>query len=485
MPAQSGAGKVVRGQATLLVSSLGQLAISIVTVAVVGRWLAPADFALFGLIGVIFSIARDLLDLGSTGVATRLAARNPGASAQIIGATMVWRGCLALIAVVAIALASLRLAAADERLIVLCTGLALSTSVAGAFNALFTARHQQTWPAIASIGVQGGALVVLLMLKASGAGGHAAAWLLVGREVIWWIVVAAMGVTLLGGVPKLPRNADDMKPVVLPGLVFGLAVLLHQLIVQGDVPLARWVIGEGAAAAVAASARPIGAMVALPWIAAAPLIAAITSLMKRETSEAAQLARAAIPLGLLAGLGVATLGAACGKAILFVLYGKQYAGDPAAVVACRAYCIVLGGAVAAAAPTMAIVAVHRERALLGLSMLCFVVATVCKGVAASRGDIGTLTMITAGAEWCLAAGACVICGRSIGLAALSAGAAVLLGGVALVTWGVAAARVSEGARLGIGLACGAAYLIGVSRTREAGVYRRMCLSAGESEEVVP
>jgi O-antigen/teichoic acid export membrane protein len=464
----------------LLVSSVGQLAISLATIALVGRWLSPPAFALFGLIGALFSIARDLLDMGSTAVATRLLAANPERSTAIIGAAMVWRAMLAAIAAGGVWLAGMTLAAPGERAIVLAAGLALCSSICGAFNALFTARHRQTTPAIASIVVQGGALVVLLILRASGAPEHAAAWTLVVREIAWWLVVLLLGLRLLAGAPVRPRRMDDLRPVVGPGIVFGAAVVLHQVLVQGDVPLARWVLGEHAAAWVAASARPIGAMVALPWIAAGPLIAAVAALSCRGAAEDQSLRRSAVVLGLMTGFGVAALGASAAPSILQVLYGERYASDPTPVLACRAYCIVLGGAVAASAPTMLLVGLHRERTLLAIAGICVLGACIGKWAAAREQDVGLMTLVTAGAEWALAIAASVACLRRVGLPMLSAGALFSVAPVAagcITVWAVGGRSIVP---LAAALGFGIVHLALVARSREAGEYRRACLLAGST-----
>lgn len=477
--------RVVRGQAALLASSVGQLAISVLTVAVVGRWLSTPGFALFGLIGAIFSIARDLLDLGSTGVATRLLAAAPSRSREILGVVMVWRGVLAVAAMLLIALAAAMLGPPEERTIVMAAGVALVASVSGAFNALFNARHRQTAPAFASIVVQGGALAALVLLKRAGASEASAAWVLVGREVLWWIVIGVLGLRLLGAAPAVPRDAAHMRPVVLPGLVFGSAVLLHQVLVQGDLPLARWGLSEAAAAVVAASSRPIGAMVALPWIAAAPLIAAVTALRPRDPALTGRLVASACGLGLSCGLLVAVLGAASGREILDVLYGVKYAGDPAAVQVCRGYCAVLGAAIAAAAPTMALVGLHRERALLLVCVVCVVVASAVKLIGLRRGDVGMIALTTAAAEWVIAGGVLSLAARASGAAILGRGVLLTLLYAGAVCGVLRTIELGSPWRLALAMGIGVVGLVLVSRTREAAEYRRMCRIAGMPEGAAP
>ncbi len=482
-------GHVLRGQGMLALSSMGQLVISLITIGMVGRWLTPSGFALFGLVGSIFSISRDMLDLGSTSVATKLLASRPERSGAVLGVVLAWRLVLALIGiglVLAFAFTSVK---AEERVIVCVAGLVLGTSVMGAFNAIFTARHRQTWPAVASIAVQGGGLLALVFLKQAGADERGAVWAIIAREAVWWVVVAMMGVRLLGGLPERPRSFEACRPVVGPGVVLGLAVLAHQVLVQGDVVLARWIAGEQAAAAIAASARPIGAMVALPWIAATPLIAVAAALASRP-SDLHKLIRSAVPLALSMGTAVALLGAASAPGILTALYGTKYASDPEAVQACRAFCVVLGAAVAASAPAMLLVGMHRERQILLCTAIPVLLASGMKVALLPGKGAGALAMTTAGAEVALAIslfGACMF-GASDKMAspapadeppALLAGqllpmivAVVWTGGVLLLgSWPLV--------QLACGLCAGMIFLTLLARSSAARAYREVCRDGGE------
>src|SRR6476646_347960 len=72
-----GMNPVMRSQAVLAAAHAGRLLVSFAIAAVLGRNLAPADFAFVALLTSIYIVAVEVLDMGTTAVANREIAAHP------------------------------------------------------------------------------------------------------------------------------------------------------------------------------------------------------------------------------------------------------------------------------------------------------------------------------------------------------------------------------------------------------------------------
>ena len=82
---------VMRSQALLAAAHAGRLLLSLVTAGVLGRNLAPGDFGFVALLSSVYVVAVEVLDMGTTAVATREIAAQPAKERETLEALLALR----------------------------------------------------------------------------------------------------------------------------------------------------------------------------------------------------------------------------------------------------------------------------------------------------------------------------------------------------------------------------------------------------------
>src|SRR5207249_818093 len=93
---------VMRSQAILVSAHAGGLVLSVAIASLLGRNLAPADFGFVALITSIYIVALEMLDMGTTAVATRKIAAQPARERETLTTLLALRRLLSAVMLPAI-----------------------------------------------------------------------------------------------------------------------------------------------------------------------------------------------------------------------------------------------------------------------------------------------------------------------------------------------------------------------------------------------
>lgn len=389
------AGTASRSQLVLVAAQVLRLALALALLGALGRVLSPAQFGPVVLVGTLFIVANELMDLGTAAVTTRQVAAQPAQEGPLLSRLLAWRRWVALLLCVAWGTGLLAWAAAGRALPPWPVALAVAAGLAllpwSSYHVVFQVRQAFGASAAMGLAVQGLVLGAALALVAGPAAGPLAVLLMVAREAGLLVSSRLVGRRLLAA-PLQPRWRDPALPRLLrEALAVGGAALLYKLCFHGGL-FWLWLLGPaselghfGAAHRLAAPALDVAMLFAaplLPWLVAA--------------SAAGQMqvlgAYGAFVLG--AGLLLAVAGWACAPALLGALYGPGWAGGNG-VAALRGLVVALACAALNQVLAMALLARHDERALvLGTAVALMV---MCAGNLWWTGSHGA-----PGAAWALA-----------------------------------------------------------------------------------
>jgi O-antigen/teichoic acid export membrane protein len=359
-----------RGQVVLLGAYVARVVLGVALTAVLGRALAPDAFGFFALVATIYLVAQSLLDLGSGMLAIREIARDPSRERPLVEGLMGWRQAVGVALAAVVFGFSLWESDPGRRAVLWGTAGSLLVMAPAAALPAFQARQAQGGPAL--VGMLGQAVVLAgaVAFHAFGASGPEYAWLLVLREVLTQAVIWLLAVWGLGYRPRPGLRGRGLRQLLGPALVFGGAVLAHDLCLYANVFLVRALGGEIQLGAYAAALRPLNPLLVLPPILMLPLLPVFSASALRSRDEyAAHVGGAASLLGGLGALGAAA-GIGLAPDLVQLLYGGRYlAGELQAVTAFRWLCVALAAVFAAAPFTVALLADGRERVLLALASL--------------------------------------------------------------------------------------------------------------------
>ena len=344
----------------------GTVAVSLALTVFLGRALAPGDFGLFALVGALFSFARDVIDLGSSTTASRDIGRDPGSERQLLEGLYYVRRIVAFaLALLAIALAFLQ----DDptrRMVILAAAAVLAVLGPTAYYASFQARQALLAPSLAAFATQVLLLAACALLVARGIVGAEVAGLVVVRELALIVIVAFLGRRLVGfrAIPR-PHFARIRAFYATAG-IWALAALCRHLFVQADVLAVYLLRGDVELGAWAAAYRILAPALALPWMAALPLVPVLAALGPLRAGT--ELLTRSLRLGLGVGVLAATCTFAVAPDLVTVLYGGKYAAAPLdAVPAMRWLALAIAVSFTTEIAAAGLLAAGRVRVVLATS----------------------------------------------------------------------------------------------------------------------
>ena len=392
-------------QAVLLGSSLAQLGIALLTTIYLARVLPPSAFGFFALVGTIFILARQFLDLGLSNVAAREIAREPERERSILEGMMAYRRAAGVVLALALCVVAFMQKSVPERAVLLGVAWVLLFTEPAALDPVFQVRQAQGAPVL--LNVFGGLLVLggSVVFKQLGIAGAAFGWLLIVRESVTLVGTKFLGEHLLGYRPKPGFRGRALEAFVGPALIFGLASLVYTIYFNCDVFFVYALRGRDELGAYAAAFRPINPLLLLPWLLMVPLVPVLTVAAhdrQRFVHQVREVCGFALGLGACASVA----GVLLAHDLVTLLYRGRYLDGPLSCVnAFRWLAVALGLVCITTVLTAAMLADRKEKLLLAIGTAALVINAAMNVVLLSMYNFTAAGFATAVTELLFLAGA--------------------------------------------------------------------------------
>lgn len=386
----SGDVSILRNQGYLLASAVFGMGTTLALTIIVGRNAPLETLGLFGLVGALFSLARDITDLGSSAVATRDAARVPDQEPVILGQLLAWRlGLSALLACTCFALALQRGGGVESGLLALAA-LVILLAFNNGFFTVFQLRQLQHIPAIINIGANAAALAAVIVIFVTGAPLLLTVLVIILRELVMVLTNRIMALRHLKIRPAIGTALRTIRKWALSTIsIYALAALCWHLLLNSGTFIVEMRLEDDDLGAYMAAYRLATPLFGIGWLLTAPLMAVFA--LARQTDAAAYARQTQTALGLSLGTGalLATIGAQVSPSIILIVYGDAL-GDTASLVAAgslRWFMLAFAATMVVAVVAPAMLAQGAERPLAQLSLCSMIIAVPLALVLASYGGV--------------------------------------------------------------------------------------------------
>lgn len=362
-----GMNPVMRSQAVLAAAHAGRLLVSFVIAGVLGRNLAPADFAFVALLSSIYIVAVEVLDMGTTAVATRAVAAEPAKERETLEALLALRRLVSIAAFAAL----LGLACSDyvverdQRIVLAFAAGGVFLLHLHAYQLVFQLRQAYGRVTALALSAQVGFLLACVAMLKFSVAGAAIGLLVVAREAVQAIGARWMAVRMLGA-PLRARWVDPrIAPLLRAGWMIGMAGVCYKLAAYAGGFMLWQMSAPESLASFNAAQRLLVPMSDLAWLFVTPLIAAMSASVSRDAAAfRAQLA-GYLKFMLAMWSLVAVAGYFVAPFVLRILYGETYASGPLSAVDIFRW-LLLGYFFAGVSPLLVVAELARgnSRALL-------------------------------------------------------------------------------------------------------------------------
>ena len=365
---------VGRSQALLAFAHVCRLLLFVAMTALLGRRLAPAEFAFVSLVASLYIVAMELLDMGTSAIATRDIAARPAAERVTLSALLALRRWLAVLLMSVVAGLALSPLVTDDgqRLALLAVAGGLFMMHWHAYQAVFQLRQSYGRLVVLGLSCQLGFLLASAAALKVQAGGVVIALLIVLREGVLVLGSRWAAVTLLGGQRlQAPWRCKGMMVLLQQGWMIGVAGVSYKLAVYGGVFLLYRPDAPEALASFSAAHRVLIPLVDMAWLLVNPLFASLGM----AAAHSAQGFRVEFEGHVKWMFGLAFMAAIAAMliapSVIRLLYGEPYLSDPVSAIGPFRW-LALGGVFAWVTPVFVVAETTRgnARALMALGLAC-------------------------------------------------------------------------------------------------------------------
>lgn len=455
-------------QGILLGGAAAQLILALLTTVFLARVLTPAAFGFFSLVGTIFILARDLLDIGLGSVAARDIARDARRERPILEGMMAYRRIAGVVLALVLAGFAVVHRAGPERMVLLGVAVVLLFTEPAALEAVFQVRQAQGGPALLTI--FGGLLVLggSVLFARAGVAGALFASLLVAREAFSLLGTKVLAERLLGYRPKPGFGGRELKAFVRPAFFFALASVVYIVYFHCDVFFVLALRGKDELGAYASAFRPINPLIVLPWLLMAPLIPVLSAAAARDTERFVRQVQGIAALALGIGACAAVAGSMLAPDLVQLLYkGRYLHGALSSVNAFRWLALAVGQVCVSTVLMAALLAAKREKLVLAIGTTGLVVNAGLNFALLTHYNFTAAAFATALSEFLFFTGAMLGFQITAGRAALRPRELLYLGPALVMSLVLAAITSNAAVRVGCGLLLGSASVIGLLATPRA------------------
>lgn len=362
--------KVARSQAYLLLAQVARVVLFLLVTRQLGRAMDAADFGFFALVSTLFALALQVMDMGSTAVATRQIGQQPGIQRELLEALLGWRLLLGALMALGCLLLALFGPAQDryERAVLAVAAIGFLLLHHSTYYVVFQLRQEFGKPLLLGLGSQVGFLLASLLLLWMHVAGVVVALLVVVREIVqvWGsrlIAIRALGYRLR---PRLRSPA--LRALLRTAWAFGLCAVIYKLAFHGGTFFVWALEPPDALGTLSATLRLFSPVIDTAWLFVTPLIVGMSVAARSDLAVFREQLAAYVCLL----LGVAGLLAVCGyilaPTLLWMLYGDRYVlGALSSVLTFQWFSAATALSLITPVPVIAMLAQHREKELLWIS----------------------------------------------------------------------------------------------------------------------
>ena len=361
---------VPRSQAYLLLSQVARVVLFLLITRQLGRDMDPADFGFFALVSTLFALALQVMDMGSTAVATRQIGQQPGMERELLDALLGWRLLLgAVMAVGCLLLALVGPAQSPyERAVLAAAGVGVLLLHQSAYYVVFQLRQEFGKPLLLGLGSQVAFLLACLLLLRMNVGGIVVALLVVVREVVQVMGSRLIAIRALGFELRPRLRSPALRALLLTAWPFGVCAVIYKLAFHGGTFFVWMLEPPDALGTLSATLRLFSPVIDAAWLFVTPLIVGMSIAARSDTAAFRDQLGAQVCML----LGVAALLAVCGyllaPTVLRLLYGDRYVlGELSSVLTFQWFGAATALSLITPVPVIAMLAQHRERELLWVS----------------------------------------------------------------------------------------------------------------------
>lgn len=373
-------GAVRRSQGLLVAAHLVRLLLFVGVTSVLGRQLAPTDFAFVYLLASLYIVGMEVLDMGTTAIATRNIAADPTREVTTLQALLSLRRAIGLLLAAAVLVWAWQATSlpAGQRGVLVGAAFGVFLLHWHAYQPVFQVR--QRYGALVTVGLLGQAVFLLACLVAlqAGAGGVAIGLLIVAREAGQVLASRWLALKLLAG--PLPRAGwtPAVMPLLRPAWIVGLAGICYKAALYAGLFLIDTTAAPDEAGSFSAAHRLLVPLADLAWTFVLPLFASLSVALAHDKPafrlQVEAYARLLAGLALLAGV----VGYGLAPALIALFYGEGRVAGLAATVAAFQW-LSIGAVFALATPVFVVSETVQGH---GRALLCIAAAALVVSLAA-------------------------------------------------------------------------------------------------------
>ncbi len=355
---------VIRSQAVLMSAHACRLGLSIAIAALLGRHLAPADFGFVALVSSIFMVAGELLDMGTTAVATRAIAAAPERERDTLQSLLALRRLISLAAIVVVlGLACSDYAQRDEyRVVLAITACSLPLVALNAYQLAFQLRQAYGQATLLALAAQLGFLAAAALALWLRAGGAVIALLVVAREIAQVLANRRVALRMLGSRLRASWREPGMAALLRAAWMIGAAGLCYKLAAYAGGFLVWKISAPESLASLSAAQQLFAPLAGVAWIFVTPLLAALAVALGRDPAAFRVQLEGYVTLLLALAAVIAVAAFFTAPQILRLIYGDVYASGPWSAVGALRW-LALWGLFALVSPALIIGEMVRGNAL--------------------------------------------------------------------------------------------------------------------------
>ncbi len=403
-----------RSQRLLLASTILNLSLALGITVMLGRALEPAEYGFFAMVTAIFMLSRDLLDLGTSNVATREIVRDQTLERSILERLLGWRRIKAgLLALICLGFALMQ--EADYQVWVLvAAAVVLFLFHFGALMPVFQVRQQFGWPVLLNVIGQVCLFIICTLLIVLGGPTVIFPFLVVAREAFVIIATKIKAIQILGFKPVPTVSGKGSTAFFGQVLAFGLAALFYNLYFHSGTFLVWFFLSAEELGGYSAAFRPIQPLFSFPWLYMVPLIPVLSWLAEKDPAKFVNQIRGNFSIAIGVGaIGVVT-GVCLGPQWVDLLYDGKYSTGPlSAFQTLQWLCLSFGFACVNPLLVSGLLAVGEEKNLLKLSAVGLVLNMVCNSLLLPRYGFTSAGFSSAITEFFIFSGGIALLSRSM------------------------------------------------------------------------
>jgi O-antigen/teichoic acid export membrane protein len=392
---------VTKSQAILLSAHAVRLVLSVAVAVLLARSLSVADFGFVALVSVLYVVAVEFLDMGTTAAATRAIAARPARERETLTTLLALRRLLSLGAAAAVLalVASGYVVRDDQRLVLAAAAGGLFLMHLHAYQVAFQVRQDYRPATALALAGQLGFLAACVAALKLHAGGAVIGLLVVAREAVLALGSRFLGIRRLGERLHAPWRDAGLGALWQAAWMIGIAGMGYKLSTHAGSFLLWKLASPEALASFNAAQRLLLPMADMAWLFATPLIAALSATVARNPCALRVQLEGHLKLLLCLSALVAVAGYFLAPFVLRLLYGEPYATGPWSSVGPFRW-LALGYLCALATPVLIVGEMVRghARALLYIGLGCLALNLAANAWAIPAHGAQGAAMVLSGCE---------------------------------------------------------------------------------------